>query len=215
MGQVGQLRLLCVVEIFQKRTRRGHAHREILDTQSRQCIHPEMPNQNSSAFFVIKDMGIQSVHGDIVSGAQLLDAEAAYQEGLIAYDLPGLILHQLVVQLPQVLHLGQIIVPRGDVRHGYADLGGRIGDAHKEIVPGLLQGLHVQVGARRHNAYHIPLYQPLGKLRILHLLADCHLIASIDQLGQVSFHRMIGDAAHGGALFQSAGLPRQGQLQLL
>ncbi len=99
MGEMGQVRLLGVVQVLQQRPRRGHSRGEILDTQPDQGIHLKMAQQEPPASVVVKQMGLQRVDGDVVLPPQPLHIEAADQEILVADDFRGLVLHQLVVQL--------------------------------------------------------------------------------------------------------------------
>ncbi len=86
-----------------------------------------------------------------------------------------------------------------------------------EVVAPLLQhgGGHHRAGGD--DADDVPVHQPLGQGRILHLLADGHLVALGDQPGDVGVGAVVGHAAHGGALRRRlAPVPAgQGQLQLL
>ena len=160
-------------------------------------------------------MGRQRVDGNVIFVLKPLQIKPADQKRLVVNDFRGLVFHHFIVQLFQIVHFRQVIIAGGDVRRGNADSGGRIGHAHQEIVFGFLQGLHVQIGAGRHHTDHFPLDQSLRLSGIFHLFPDGNLISFVDQLGQVAFHRVIRDAAHGRSFLQPAGFSCQRQLQLL
>ena len=118
---------------------------------------------------------------------------------------------QLVQKLPLRLHLRDEEIPGGDVAGGDAEAVPQVDDAHEEIILRLVQGLAAGEGSGGHHPDHLPPHQPLGQLGILHLLGDGHLVALLHQLGQVGFHRMVGDAAHGRPLLEAALLPCEGE----
>ena len=158
--------------------------------------------------------GFQRGNGNSKPPLQILQIHAAHQKGVVADDLGRRIAHDLIHQLPVVLHLRQIIVPCGHIGRGDARLPGKPGDAHQEIVPVFFQRLQVQVGSRRNDPDHLPAHQSLRQLRILHLFADGHLVALSHKAAQIPFHRMIRDAAHGRPLLKPAVLSGKRDLKL-
>ncbi len=85
-----------------------------------------------------------------------------------------------------------------------------------EIVIGLfVEQVGFDEGAGGDDADDLPLHQILGQLRVLHLLADRHLIALFDEAADIGFGGMVGDAAHGSPLLLSAVPPGEGEIQLL
>ena len=61
---------------------------------------------------------------------------------------------------------------------------------------GIQQGV-VGDGAGRDDPRHFALHQPLGQLGVFHLFADGRPEARGDQLAQVAFQLMVGEAGHG------------------
>ena len=66
------------------------------------------------------------------------------------------------------------------------------------------------------NAISVEIHDALGSSGVLHLFADSHLVALLDQTGNVGIHAVIGDTAHGSLLlFGLVSVPGgQGQIQL-
>ena len=86
-----------------------------------------------------------------------------------------------------------------------------------EVVAALVQHHVVHGGARGDDAHDVPLHQPLGGSRVLHLLADGHLIPPLDQPGNIALGGVVGHAAHGHPiLLRLVPVPGgEGQAQLL
>ena len=105
---------------------------------------------------------------------------------------------------------------------GTAELTGReLAEGDAGAVPGeedgadvvaTLLGEHgaVRDGAGGDDADHVALHQALGQSRVLQLLADGDLVALGDELGDVTLGAVIGDAAHGRALFGILDVPVPG-----
>ena len=87
-------------------------------------------------------------------------------------------------------------------------------DKTQIIIAACIEHIAFQHGTRRNHADDFPLDQPFCSGRVLHLLADCHLIPLFDQSGYVVFAAVVRDAAHRRTLIQTALLAGQGQLQL-
>ncbi len=211
MGKGGLLRL---VKIRKQRSRRGDSYREILNPQPLQRIHPEMAHQRFFAAILVEVMRGQGIDRHVQPAFQVLDIIAADEELLVADHLRGRILVDLILQPANILHFCQVVVPCGDVRHRQPDLSGKISDAEQVIVLAIIQRLYIQVRSRRHHPDDFPLYDTLRTFGILHLFADRHLVAFGNQLVQIRVHRVIGNAAHGGAFLLPAAFSRQCNLQL-
>ena len=214
MCKMGKLRLLRLIEVLQKRSRRNHPDRELLYTESDQGIYLEMPEKDTLTAVIVKDMRLKRIDRDTITPSQIVHVKAADKECLVADHLGRFVFHQFIVQLPEILHLRQIIVTGRDIRHGNSDPCRRVGNAHQEIIFGLLERLHVQICAGCDDPDDIALHKPLRQLRVLHLFTDSHLVASADQFGQIPLDCMIRDSAHRCALLESACLSRQGDLKL-
>ena len=104
--------------------------------------------------------------------------------------------------------------------------GGEVSEAEgTAAVCPVVQAANVVVGVVvQHAAFNeraggddtddIPFHQSLAQRRIGHLLADGDLIATVHQLFQVQVHAVVGHAAHGRTLVQTALLSCQRQFQL-
>ena len=88
----------------------------------------------------------------------------------------------------------------GDVAEGRAGVLAVDVDAAEEVAGLLLQAGGVNHRAGGHHPDDIPLHQPLGRCRVLHLLTDGHLVALGDEAGNVCLGGVVGHPAHGGAL---------------
>ena len=111
------------------------------------------------------------------------------------------------------LQLGDMSRAGGNIRK--AETGGVPfqEDAGDVVVLVILQHAALDDGARGDHTDDVPLDQPLGLGRVLHLLADGHLVALGDEAGRISLVAVEGHTAHGCPLLQSALLARQGQVQ--
>ena len=65
----------------------------------------------------------------------------------------------------------------------------------------------VRDGTGGDDADDIPLHKSLGQCRVFQLLADSNLVAFCNELCDVAFRAVIGDAAHGRALFGILDIP--------
>ena len=70
-------------------------------------------------------------------------------------------------------------------------------DADQEIVALSIQHGIRQGRARGYNLHYVPLDHTLSFFGILHLFANCHLAAHLDQLGDVALHGVVGHAGQG------------------
>ena len=85
---------------------------------------------------------------------------------------------------------------------GYVDkahAGAVVAEKHGAdvVAAAVLQHRTVGYGAGGDYADDVPLHQPLGRGRILHLLTDGHFVALGNQAGNVALAGVVGHAAHG------------------
>ena len=146
---------------------------------------------------------------------QFADIQSRHFQSLVADQLGGGEFVDLIQKGPFRIYFCNKKIAGCAVNRRYSITVPCIDNRHQVVVPCLVQRLGAGDGSRCDDADHLPLYDPLGGLWILHLLGDGHLIALLHQAGQVAFHRMIGNAAHGGPLRKPAVLTGQRQLQLL
>ena len=83
-----------------------------------------------------------------------------------------------------------------------------------KIVARLIQHTAFQHGAGGDNADDVALDKPLCERRILHLLADGHLVPLRNQPGDIGLRAVERHAAHRRALLLPAIAPGEGQFQL-
>ena len=104
----------------------------------------------------------------------------------------------------------------GDVAEGHGPAVLRGGHAGDIVVPSLLQHGALRDGAGGDDPGDLPFHQALGQGRILHLLADGHIVSLGNQSGDVSLAAVIGHAAHGHLILRGlVPVPGgQGQIQL-
>ena len=213
MDKMCQVCLLGVIQVLQQSSGRCHSDGKIFNPYPLQRVYPEMTKQNLPAAIIIKDMRCQRIDRNVILFLQFLQTKTADQKSFVADNLQRFVFHQFIVQLLQIIHFRQKIISGSDICHGNADFRDCIGNTHQEMILRFL--LDIQIRPRRHNPDYFPLYQPLRLLWVFHLFTDGYFISFIDQSGQISFHRMIRNAAHGRTFLQTAGFSCQSQFQLL
>ena len=211
MIDVGQFPLLGLFQIFQQSPGCRNADVHAFHAQPFQVEHSELMKDLVFGTVILKvkrGIGID-VHLDTVP--QRVEAQALHVgQFLIDQDLGRLKLSKFVHQLFLFRYLRHQKLSGRNIRHRQADRIGDAVDAGNVIV--IFRQLGVHGGAGGHDTGDIPLDQPFCQLGIFQLVADGHFIAFIDQ-ADITFHRMIGDAAHGSLLFQARIPGGQGQLQ--
>ena len=214
-GDVGQVGLLGLIEIGQQAPHRlhrrvagqlGQAVGELLFRRRFRRVQPE------------------AALSPVFTAAVQLLGEKLHQAGVAVrpvgqHGLPGGIAAQLIIEM--LVGVGAVkggdgALAGGDVAEAHAGAGGVPVDGADVVVAPLLQhgGGHHRAGGD--DADDVPIHQALGGGRILHLLADSHLVPLGDQPGDVGVGGVVGHPAHGGALIlRLAPVPAgQGQLQL-
>ena len=144
---------------------------------------------------------------------QFLQVYAAHTEGFVADQLGRGKFIDLFQKIPELFYLSYHKGPCGHICQGNAEPVGNIRHRHNIIIFCLIKSLGVEIRTGGDHPDHFPLYNTLGFFRILHLLADRHLISLFHQTVDISIRCMKGDAAHGRPLLQAAVLSRQSQLQ--
>ena len=129
---------------------------------------------------------------------------------------------QLVEQVlrpVRTLEGGDVGLASGDVAHAEARAGVVQIQPRAEVGASLLQAGRVNDRAGGHHPDDVPVHQPLGRGRVLGLLADGYLVALGDEPGDIRVRGVIGDAAHGDLLLEALVLVLipggQDQVQLL
>ena len=151
------------------------------------------------------------LHGQPV--AKIRKIQTAHEKRLVAKKLGGTVTHDLIKELCCIGHLGNKKISGGNIRGGNTDLAGAVKSAEYIIVSALIEGIHVEVCARRNDTYYFAPHDALGGSWIFHLLTDSDLVPQFHQPCQIGVYSVIGDAAHGRALGQSAALSREGKFQ--
>ena len=182
----------------------------LAETQRGQILQVEMAAQRVAGVLVLIP------GGGLLGAGGVLPAQAGPQaHQVVGDDLDGLNPGHFIRQ--GVLGRGNLMdekLARGHIRESQPRLVPREAHGQQEVVRPLVQHVVLDDRTRGHNADHVSLHKPLGQGGILQLLADGHLVALGDELFHIGVDRVVGYAAHGGALLQAAVPPGQGQLQL-
>ena len=183
------------------------------DTKPFHRAHMEMLRQRPVAEIVVEIPGFQGRNGNMQAASQILQVNAADQKGVVADDFRRHELVDFIQQLPLAVHLRQETVPGGHIGHRHAVPVLHADNGHQVIIFSLIQPLGIQIGAGGHHPGHLPLHHAFGGFRILHLLADGHLVPLLNETTHIGLRRVIRHAAHGRPLLKAALLSGQGQLQ--
>ncbi len=140
-------------------------------------------------------------------------AEGLAHEDLARVQLDQLVLQGLVGILTPVLRDGGLA--GRDIAVGEREAVLLPDDGGEVVVFLLTEHRLLRQRAGGHDADDLPPDETLGQLGVLHLLADGHLVAALDEARDVSLRGMERDSAHGSPFVLSAVLARQRQLQLL
>ena len=214
MGKMGKIILLCIIKILHQRPGCDQPGRKILDSHPLQCTDMEMLHHAFLAAVFVIIMGIQCITDNTKSSFQIINIDPTDKKRIITDNLTWYVFIDLIQKLPVVLHLCQVIITRCHISYGNSTFALKIGYTHEIIIFTCIHSLNIHIGTGCNDPYHFTLYDSFGKLRILYLFTDCHLVALLDQLVQISFYRMVGNPAHGCSLFLSAAFAGQGNFQL-
>ncbi|MNF60176.1 hypothetical protein D3C84_417870 [compost metagenome] len=103
----------------------------------------------------------------------------------------------------------------GDVQHRQAEQALVAQHGGQEVVASLVEQCFIADGAGRDDAHHLALHRALAGGRIADLLADHHRLTQLDQLGEVTLHRVEGNAGHGNGLARRLTARGQGDVEQL
>ncbi len=216
---VGQVGLLGLIEIGQQTA--GGLHRRPVPLRQGVQPRPELALHLGPGH-IIAEAALAPV---LTQAAQLLPEEAGQPlqvPGPVGqHRLGGVEAAQLVLQMGQGLlsagEGGGEHLSGGDVAQAQAQGRGVGVDGAEEVVPPLLQHGRGNDGAWSDDPDDVPVHQPLGRGRVLCLLADGHLVPLGDEAGDVAVTGVVGDPAHGGALLRRlVPVPGgEGEVQLL
>ena len=143
----------------------------------------------------------------------LLDVEEKF---VVADDLGDGEIDKVRQKRLFVLFAGSTEFARRDVCPREGVLPRTLDGAGDVVVLALVQKPVLDEGARRDDADDVPLHHAAPRfLGIGELFADRDLLAQRDELGDVCFRRVIGNAAHGRALFEPAVPPREREIEEL
>ena len=94
--------------------------------------------------------------------------------------------------------LGHPELPGGRIQAGATpDVGGTAAERQKIVVFTRREALGLDQQSGGDDPNHLPPHNALGLFRVFHLLADGHLVAGFDQLGDIWGDGMVWDAAEG------------------
>ena len=80
---------------------------------------------------------------------------------------------------------------------GEADPVGMQPEADEEVIALLVKHRIGKRGARRNNLHYVAFDDALGLFGVFDLLADGDFAAELDQFGQITFHRVVGEPCQG------------------
>ena len=216
---VGQVGLLGLIEIGQQTA--GGLHRRPVPLRQGVQPRPELALHLGPGH-IIAEAALAPV---LTQAAQLLPEEAGQPLQVPSpvgqHRLGGVEAAQLVLQMGQGLlsagEGGGEHLSGGDVAQAQAQGRGVGVDGAEEVVPPLLQHGRGDDGAWSDDPDDVPVHQPLGRGRVLCLLADGHLVPLGDEPGDVAVTGVVGDPAHGSALLRRlVPVPGgEGEVQLL
>ena len=196
---VGKVRLLGLIEIIQKAAQ-SHGRRGIPRRQTLECLLAELGadvrlrlRQGKAGHTALFHPAGKFIRQGLGKAPFLRRAGAEHR--LRRGKAPQLIDHMLHPVRPG--KAGQVGLAGGQVAKRRACRILIQIDAAQIIAGLILQAGRVDHGARRHHPDDVPFDQALGLGRILHLLADGHLVSLGHQPGNVGVAGVIGHAAHG------------------
>ena len=157
----------------------------------------EMVLQQRFGIGQVELVGLSFVHAAVEPEKQRVVDELAGNAVAAADDLRG-------AEPAQLRCNGLRTVADGDVKRA----GGHVAEGQAEFPVQPVQAGHIVVfmlvehtafcdGAGGDDPGNVPVHQSLGQRRVLHLLADGHLVALGHQPGNVGIHAVEGHAAHG------------------
>ena len=220
--QVGQRALLRLLQIMQQRAAGTNGLRLVFQPESIERMHMEVIREHPQGVFIAKDPFIEVGTGKARGGGQ----------GFRKSQPPLRLREQRLARRGEQLArsqmtelLGQLCFPAGASHLRRAKLsGGEIHAGQADPLPGPAGGDQVVVLARReeagvggragrdHPGDFAP-HQFFREARVLHLLANSHLVAFLDQARDVGVGGVVRNPAHGHShsLFLAAG--RQSNLE--
>ncbi len=104
-------------------------------------------------------------------------------------------------------------LPRGQIQQCHSVFGRALGDADKIVVTLVPQQRLFKNRPGRDDARDLPLDDPLGKPRVLHLVADGHFVPRRNQARHIGLRRVERHSAHGGLARRACVAGRQGDVE--
>ena len=199
---------LGLLQIDQQRAAGPHEAGLVLQAQGCQFLHGLGFQQTAFGL-----AGVETGHG---ATQQAHAFQQAFGRQFLVIRHQQLARGQLLDPLPklgQTLHLHAGPLARGDVRPDEGPVVSLPESGSQIIVAAGVQVGVFQYGAGRHHAGHGPLHEPLGGLGVFGLVADGHMEALVDELGDVGLCGMPGHTAHGHGVFRVPAAAGQGDLQ--
>ena len=205
---MGEVRFLCLVQIIQQ-TAQGHGRRRISGGQVFQGVLTKLfadvflrLRQQEPPFAAVFGAAVEFVRQGVGQG--LFRVCAVVQDGLRRGEAAQLIddmLHPVFSSKGR-----QVGLAGGNVAEGGSGGAGVDINTADEVAGLVIQAGGVDDGAGRHHPDDVPLDKALCRGRVLHLLADGHLVALGDEPGDVGLAGVVGDAAHGDLLLRRLGV---------
>ena len=215
MRDVVKICLLRLKEVRKKSARCRHTAREFAETESLHGLYMKMVLQEPLTRLVVKILLVHRLDQDVQTVPEIVKVKAGHQCGLVADHLRRRDFADLIHQVLNRLLLGHEEFSCRDIGGRDAEPVVRKDQRHQKVVPRLIHGRRIQVGARRDNTGDLPLHKPFGCLRVFDLVADGDLVAELDEPSDIRVHSVKRNAAHRRAFLHPAVLACQRQLQLL
>ena len=156
----------------------------------------EVFHKNTGCQRLVKIVGPQGIDGNAEPLFQICEIKTREKKTVVADDLRRGISDDLVIDLPVAFRFGHIELAGRDVRNGDPAFALDIEDAENKVVPALLDGIHIEIGAGSNYSYDLPFHHALRGPGIFDLLTDGGLVALFHEPCQIAVDRMKRNAAH-------------------
>ena len=174
---MGQRIFLCFFQIFQQCARCNHTTVIVFKAESLQRFHLKMLHQCLSTECIVKIPGVQRIDGDSKPVFQIIQIHSAHIERLITNDLRGHKFRKFVHHFSGRFDFCDHVFTCRYISNRQPETICDVYDTHDIVVFRLIQCLHVKIGTWGDDTNNVPFNYSLRKLRIFHLLADCHLVS--------------------------------------
>ena len=190
-GDVGYLRVLCLLKVLQDGPGGNHAVLQVIHAEALHILHAEVLQQLRLGR-LLGEHPVVELKGEVLVAELLLKVFLAV--AVVQYLLGREVAEQLLHVVAGALAGEKLSC--GDVEEGHA--AGRLSEVYgsQEVVLLIVQHVVGEGHARRHQLGDAPLDELLGQLRVLQLVADGHALAGADELGQIGVEGVMWKSGH-------------------